>query len=154
MYGSGVQVHSLSAAQTLSELWCRHTNPLIYRSADEPRALDEQTFPEGAVTRVEVNKYERDPRARKECLDHYGYRCAVCEFSFEDSYGPLGQNFIHVHHTVELSLAPPGYEVHPINDLRPVCPNCHAMLHQKRQALTIDELKQQLRIVEVRRVVR
>jgi 5-methylcytosine-specific restriction protein A len=51
-------------------------------------ALDERTFPEGAVTRVEVNKYERDPHARKECLEHYGYRCAVCKFSFEDRYGP------------------------------------------------------------------
>lgn len=45
------------------------------------------------------------PRARKACLDHWGYRCAVC-FSFEDCYGPLSQGFIHVHYTVELPLVP------------------------------------------------
>jgi 5-methylcytosine-specific restriction enzyme A len=145
IYGSGIQVHSESAARTLYELWISHTNTLIYRSADEPRALDDRTFPEGALTRIEVNRYERDPQARERCLQHWGYRCHVCEFSFEDRYGPLGQNFIHVHHTTELSLVPPGYRVDPINDLRPVCPNCHAMLHQRRPALTVDELKQHLR---------
>jgi hypothetical protein len=29
--------------------------------------------------------------ARKACLNHWGYRCAVCNFSFEERYGPLGQ---------------------------------------------------------------
>ncbi len=104
------------------------------------------------MARVEVNRYERDPQARKACLEHYGYRCIVCEFSFEERYGPLGENFIHVHHTVELSLAPPDYEVNPINDLRPVCPNCHAMLHQQRPALTVDVLKRQLRTGKSRRM--
>jgi 5-methylcytosine-specific restriction protein A len=145
IYGSGIQVHSESAARTLYELWVAHTNALIYRSADEPRAIDDRTFPEGALTRIMVNKYERDPQAREECLQHWGYRCLVCDFSFEDRYGPLGQNFIHVHHTIELSLVPRGYRVNPINDLRPVCPNCHAMLHQVQPALTVEQLKQHLR---------
>jgi hypothetical protein len=60
----------------------------------------------------------------------------------EDKYGPLGQDFIHVHHTLELSLVPPGYQVNPVTDLRPVCPNCHAMLHRTSPALTVDELSQ------------
>lgn len=45
-------------------------------------------------------------------------------------------------HTVELSLVPPGYQVNPIVDLRPVCPNCHAMLHRTIPALSVDELRQ------------
>jgi 5-methylcytosine-specific restriction protein A len=113
---SGVSLSS-SAARTLTDLWLSHTGTLIFHSADEPRGLDGQTFPEGALTRVEVDRYERDPRARKTCLEHWGYRCAVCNFSFEDRYGPRGQNFIHVHHTVELSLAMPGYQVDPVKDL-------------------------------------
>jgi hypothetical protein len=45
----------------------------------------------------------------------------------------------------ELSQVPPGYKVDPINDLRPVCPNCHAMIHRGTgPALTVDELGQQL----------
>jgi 5-methylcytosine-specific restriction enzyme A len=133
--GSGVAVPS-SAIRALSELWASHTGKLIFHSPDEPHSAGEQTFPEGALTRVEVNRYERDRRARKTCLDHWGYRCAACGFSFQDRYGPLGQDFIHVHHTVELSLVPPDYQVDPIADLRPVCPNCHAMLHRTRPAMT------------------
>lgn len=34
-----------------------------------------------------------------------------------------------------------NYQVDPIKDLRPVCPNCHAMIHRQKEPLTIEELK-------------
>lgn len=139
--GSGVAV-PLPAIPLLGDLWTRHTGKLMFHSQDEPRGPGDRTYPEGALVRVEVNRYERDRRARKACLDHWGYHCAVCGFSFEDQYGSLGQDFIHVHHTLELSLVPTDYKVNPITDLRPVCPNCHAMLHRTSPALTVHELKQ------------
>lgn len=111
----------------------------IFHSPEEPP--DGQTFPEGAVARVEINRYERDRRARGVCLAHWGPRCAACELDFGERYGQLGHGFIHVHHLLELSTVGPGYQVDPINDLRPVCPNCHAMLHRRRPALSIDELR-------------
>jgi HNH endonuclease len=115
------------------------TNRAIFHSPEEPP--EGQTFPEGAVTRVEVNRYERDHRARRLCLAHWGPHCAVCDLDFGERYGPLGRGFIHVHHTLELSSVGPGYQVDPVNDLRPVCPNCHSMLHRRRPALSIDELR-------------
>jgi hypothetical protein len=121
---------------------------IFYRSADE---LDEslgQTFPEGAATKVTVNRYERDKRARKACLAHYGHCCQACGIDFEAIYGQLGTGFIHVHHTKELSTLGPDYLVDPINDLRPVCPNCHAMIHRVKPALPVDELRR--RIVNTR----
>jgi 5-methylcytosine-specific restriction enzyme A len=73
------------------------------------------------------------------------YRCAACAFSFEERYGPLGRDYIHVHHTIELSTVPRGYHVNPITDLIPLCPNCHAMIHRGTgPALTVHELKLQL----------
>ena len=33
------------------------------------------------------------------------------------------------------------YEVNPIQDLRPVCPNCHAMIHKKKPAYNIEEIQ-------------
>jgi 5-methylcytosine-specific restriction enzyme A len=45
----------------------------------------------------------------------------------------------------ELSKVGPGYAVDPLEDLRPVCPNCHAMLHKRNPAFTPEELKQKLR---------
>ena len=109
-----------------------------YRSADEPDPR--QTYPEGTLTQVKVNRYERDPRARQDCLDHYGYRWQVCDLDFGERYGPLGEGFIHVHHTKELSTVGPGYKVHPVNDLRPLCPNCHAMVHQDSPAMPVEDL--------------
>ncbi len=130
----------------LSDLWQRHTSEVFFRSPNEPRGLNNQTFPEGALSRIEVNRYERDSRARRACLNRWGYRCAVCEFSFEERYGPIGKEFIHVHHILELSQAPADYHVNPVAELRPICPNCHAMIHRGTgRALTIDELKKLLR---------
>jgi hypothetical protein len=113
-----------------------------YRSPEEPPAG--QSFPEGAVTQVTVNKYERDPRARRACLDHFGYRCSVCDLDFKERYGDLGSGFIHVHHLKELSTVGPEYQVDPLDDLRPVCPNCHAMLHKVSPAMPVEELRRRL----------
>ncbi|WP_373195833.1 HNH endonuclease [Enterococcus faecium] len=59
-------------------------------------------------------------------------------------YGEIGKEYIHVHHEKELSMIDESYEVAPIEDMKPVCPNCHAMIHRKRPAYTIDELRVQL----------
>lgn len=114
-----------------------------YRSADEPDP--DQVYDEGAVTQVKVNRYERDPRARADCLAHYGYRCQACGLDFGDFYGSMGEGFIHVHHTKELSTVGPGYEVHAIDDLRPLCPNCHAMVHRSSPAMPVEELRRLIR---------
>jgi 5-methylcytosine-specific restriction enzyme A len=52
---------------------------------------------------------------------------------------------MHVHHLKELSTVGVGYEVDPLEDLRPVCPNCHAMLHRRRPAFAPEELRLMLR---------
>ncbi len=98
---------------------------------------------EGAKTSVVVNRYERSQEARKACLNAHGYSCAVCGMNFEDVYGPIGKDFIHVHHVIPISEIGQEYEIDPLNDLVPVCPNCHAMLHHgiDGRVLTVDELK-------------
>ncbi|WP_438319048.1 HNH endonuclease [Sporosarcina sp. FA9] len=75
--------------------------------------------------------YERNPVARRKCIEHYGCSCIICKFNFESTYGNLGKDFIHVRHLQELHTIGEEYEVDPIADLRPVCPNCHYMLHKK-----------------------
>jgi len=100
---------------------------------------------EGASKTISVNVFERNPVARSKCLAHYGYKCIVCSFDFESFYGSIGQNFIHVHHIVPLSETSGEYELDPIKDLVPVCPNCHAMIHRTRPILTIAEIKEHLK---------
>jgi len=60
---------------------------------------------------------------------------------FDKLYGTIGEGFIHVHHIKQLSDISEEYEVDPINDLVPVCPNCHAMLHKRKPAFSVKELK-------------
>ncbi len=116
-------------------------------SRERPEVLAEEVaepekYIEGATKRISVNTYERNPHARKKCVQHYGYSCAVCGFNFGKVFGELGEGFIHVHHLKQLAEIGREYHLDPIADLRPVCPNCHAMLHRKNPPLRIEELKQ------------
>ncbi len=98
-------------------------------------------YPEGMKKQVTVNAYERDPKARKACIDHYGSTCYVCAFDFFRTYGDLGRGYIHVHHLKKVASLGTGAVTHPIRDLRPVCPNCHAMLHQDDPPIPIGRLR-------------
>lgn len=110
-------------------------------ATDEISLQESYQLFEGAQRTIKVNAYERNAKARQQCIEHYGARCSVCDFDFEREYGPIGKGFIHVHHMVPLADIGRAYEVDPENDLIPVCPNCHAMLHSSKETLTIEELK-------------
>jgi predicted HNH restriction endonuclease len=103
--------------------------------------IDPAPLHEGAIRQILVNAYERNPEARSRCLAYYGVSCFVCSFNFADTYGEIGRDFIHVHHLRPLADIGEAYEVDPVADLRPVCPNCHAIIHRRIPALTIEEVQ-------------
>ncbi len=105
---------------------------------------DDSEIREGMKMRVVVNKYERSSIARAMCIEHHGCSCTICEFDFEQAYGPIGKGFIHVHHVIPIHAIGKEYKIDYRNDLIPVCPNCHAMLHRKLEGMTpsIEELKE------------
>jgi 5-methylcytosine-specific restriction enzyme A len=109
-----------------SELMVRDSQKLLY---------------EGNPSVVLYTKYERDPVARRLCIDYYGWDCLACQFNFWKTYGDLGFNFIHVHHIIPLSSIQQTYRVNPIKDLVPLCPNCHSMVHRAPEALTVSDLR-------------
>ena len=106
--------------------------------------IEPDRYIEGASKTVSVNAYERNPKARKKCLEHHGFQCTVCLFDFETVYGSRGKEFIHVHHITPLAEKKEEYILDPIKDLVPVCPNCHAMIHRTQPVLTVDELRKHL----------
>jgi hypothetical protein len=112
--------------------------------ADEPTVAARAIFTEGERTTVLVNRYERDPRARKTCLDHYGVKCVACGFSFAEQYGKIGEGVIEVHHLDPLGAAGSSREVDPVRDLRPLCANCHTIVHQQTPPLKLEELQMML----------
>lgn len=110
-------------------------------NAEEILFEESENLFEGAKKLVIINAYERNPKARSLCLKHWGTKCSVCEIVFEKVYGELGKGFIHVHHLIPVSQIGKSYQIDPISDLRPVCPNCHAMIHLKNPPMTIEEIK-------------
>lgn len=122
----------------LELLWIRF---LIESNINERDVKGSGSFLEGQSYTALQTLYERNPYARQKCIEHYGYSCCVCDFNFQEEYGAIGKQFIHVHHIKPVSMMGQSYYVDPIQDLRPVCPNCHAMLHKKYPPYLIDELK-------------
>lgn len=155
-----ISLESLAWFDTLRQRLGHGVTPINHRSiveglarasllraidASEVPAVDGRKYPEGTVRQVTVNAYERDRRARNECVHIHGARCKVCDFDFGEHYGNLGEGFIHVHHLTPISCVEGPYEVDPKTELLPVCPNCHAMLHRVNPPLGIDELKSRLK---------
>jgi len=115
-----------------------------YQTEVFPELLNEKsTNFEGIKKQVLVNKYERSSNARQKCIDFHKPICVVCAINFADTYGEIGEGFIHIHHLIPIHKIGKEYKVDYEKDLVPVCPNCHAMLHRKINGIepTIDELK-------------
>ena len=108
-----------------------------------PDEVEEESkgLPEGAVFKRLVNAYERNPEARQQCIKKYGTNCSICGFSFGATYGKVVDGLIHVHHLLQLSKVGKNYKVDPIADLRPICPNCHAVIHHDNPPYGIEEVK-------------
>lgn len=105
------------------------------------REEEHEGLPEGALLRIEVNRYERSALNRQACILINGTSCKVCGTDFGQMYGEIGKGLIHIHHVVPVSMLGANYIVNPATDLVPVCPNCHAMLHKKSPPFTVRELR-------------
>lgn len=145
--------HSAELVQFLAEELGRTLpQPMYFEASDDhhlpliaEELLSDEQFTEGAARQILVNAYERDRRARQLCIKHYGARCFVCGLSFEERYGSEATGIIHVHHVIPLSEIGESYQVDPIKDLRPVCPNCHAVIHATKPPRTIEQVEKMVR---------
>lgn len=125
----------------LQQISTRRDEAFDYADSFPEGVVDSHDYYEGSTRSVTVNVYERNAKARASCIAHYGDECFVCGFSFKSGYGDEGEGFIHVHHLKALSEIGEEYKLDSIRDLRPVCPNCHAMIHRKNPAYAIEEMK-------------
>lgn len=91
---------------------------------------------------------ERNPAvaylAKRRRLSEVGeLKCDVCNFSFKEVYGKVGENYIEAHHTKPISEMRIEDETN-LDDIALVCSNCHRMIHTKKPCYTIDEMKSTL----------
>ena len=94
-------------------------------SEDDPN--DE--YVEGQVKEIQFFRRKRSKTLRDACIKKYGSVCYVCGFDFEAHYGPRGHNYIEVHHLNPMANYDEEHSI-TIDDLRPLCSNCHSMIHR------------------------
>lgn len=87
---------------------------------------------EGARIQITATAYERNPENRAKCLSKWGTTCQICGFDAAKVYGSEFEGLIHVHHIEPLCEVGQAHTIDPENDLIPVCPNCHMILHSKK----------------------
>ena len=87
---------------------------------------------EGARAEVALSKAERDPSLKKRALAHYGLHCRACGLT------PRVEAVIEVHHLEPVSE---GVRRTQLEDLCPLCRNCHSLAHSRTPPIPVDELK-------------
>jgi 5-methylcytosine-specific restriction protein A len=143
---SGISIHQ-EILFDLEKLWFNfanengHFRQLFVDSNNTQTEKSHSIFTEGNIGTVTTTKYERNPYARDVCIKKHGTICRICGFDFGKVYGEIGKGFIHIHHLMPISEIGKEYLLDPINDLCPVCPNCHAMIHKRRPAYSLEDIK-------------
>ena len=131
--------------RTLNDWVCRFVGLVVSLLPLEPVNDEPVGAGEGGYRHVVVRRYERSRLNRAACIEIQGVRCIVCDLSFRELYGAIGEGFIHVHHLESVSTLVEGTVVDPARDLVPVCPNCHAMLHTSTPPMPPEQLRARLR---------
>ena len=128
-----------NVARALEEVWSELLEGLLAKPTITPGSAK---LYEGTAYAVTLTRYERNRRARRECIAYYGASCFRCELNFGYVYGRAGEGYIQVHHITPLSESDNvPHEVDPVEDLRPVCPNCHAVIHRRSPPYTMEEMR-------------
>lgn len=142
---SGGIVISPDVASRLEDIWDEHVRGLGLNPIAQQYTTDAEieVYIEGTRRYVLASRLERSASARAECIAAKGVCCLCCGIDFGERYGALGKGFIHVHH--QETLATGVRQTNPIDDLVPVCPNCHAMLHRSNPPMRIEELRRRIR---------
>ena len=139
--------YSRGEANPIKYMDLEQLQSLVKENIIYPDDIDDNNLFEGSKKQITVNSYERSLQARQKCIEHYGPKCNICSLDFEQIYGNIGKGFIHVHHVKPLSEINEQYKINPVKDLRPVCPNCHAMLHKRKPAYSIEEIQDKIKQV-------
>lgn len=151
-FGQGAQKNPVGILPAIFEIIkekginIKHINSNL-RIPEEIEEKDLKKLVEGAKKQITVNAYERNHYARMNCINYYRkknngkLKCEICGFDFGEFYGEEFAEKIHVHHIVEISSVGKEYEVNAINDLIPICPNCHMIIHSKKPAYLPEEIR-------------
>lgn len=123
-----------------------------FNEEDKENILDankEILIEEGYITSsTQVNKRARSKKLTAAAREHFSVdgiiRCNACKFSFDEYYGPTAKNYIEIHHIRPIFM----YESNDfsrtiseaIDNLAPLCANCHRLIHRHSPVITPNEV--------------
>ena len=119
--------------------------------SDDKRGIDSPHSEYSEALRYSREKYfwARNRGLAREAKKYYGFRCQICESTYEEIYGDLGKNYIECHHLNPVSERAEEEwtkEIRTnIKDVTILCANCHRIVHSKKPALRIDYVKARIR---------
>jgi hypothetical protein len=106
---------------------------------------------EGARRIKNVQVYERSRKLREvainRCTKKDHIQCSVCSFDFYAVYGKRGRGYIEIHHQKPIvqyeDQDTDKFIEQALQNVAPVCANCHRMIHREKNApMSVEELKQ------------
>ena len=124
---------------------------LVERPSEVEFFDEVETVLEGKSEYVLTKKYKRSSNLRRKAIEHYkdtrgSLNCDICSFDFEKTYGKPVKNFIEMHHLKPVYMYKDEDEekviTEAIENLLPVCANCHRVIHSKRPPYKIDEVRE------------
>jgi 5-methylcytosine-specific restriction endonuclease McrA len=96
---------------------------------------------EGKESLRTVKVRQRSAKLREAAIQKYSdssgrIKCSICGFEFESVYDGLGKGYIEIHHIKPIyryeSEDENTFVCKALENLTPVCANCHRMLHRKK----------------------
>ena len=94
----------------------------------------EATFRSRNRTLIEAKKINSD------------YCCEVCGMNFKEIYGKIGEGYVVAHHKNPIGNTEKSAKT-TLDDIALVCANCHAMLHTKNPPISLDELRNKMKLL-------
>ncbi|MEE1072395.1 MAG: hypothetical protein U0L26_08420 [Cellulosilyticum sp.] len=91
-------------------------------------------------TQPEEGALDYKARIKKECLEYYGAICDICGFDFGYTYGEAYEDCIEVHN-VNGTDEEIKEDTHPVQDLIPVCCNCHRIIHSQNPPISVEKMR-------------
>lgn len=134
----------------LTKLGKRKRRILVY---DENVVIEEGTR---RVRNIQV--YERSKKLREAAISRFtingNLACSVCSFDFSAVYGERGTGYIEIHHQKPIfqyeEQDTAKFLEQALQNVAPVCSNCHRMIHREKNApMPVKELRQLVERVRI-----
>ena len=81
-------------------------------------------------------------------------QCSVCSFDFYEAYGERGRGYIEIHHQKPVfqyeDQDTAKFLEQALQNVAPLCSNCHRMIHREKNApMPVEELRQLIEQVRI-----